>query len=345
MKVFVRVTGQEDNIGDIVLRRRLLKTAAEYGPLYVFNGDHSDAYTSGLHCSCERLFPSYSLWWSTMLEVAEREPVLLFDKPGELQNSWAFIRSQVKARVQRLRLRRRGGRAVLLGVGMRHSMPWPKRFVLRAALSDYRLIGWRDIRSHEELALGDVMPDWAFGEDVPPPPPSGQRDLLIVSMRGDRPLPSARWFELLRSYATAHHLRIEVVTQVGRDQARSGELAAQLGAMPNPWLEGDYEAQEQALRSLYRQARLVISDRMHVLIMAAVEGAVPLCLTDAPEEKIERHFRAINFPNVSFTLASNADGLLARQADRAEELGRQVAFAKGAIAQTEQRLKVVLRER
>lgn len=346
MKVFASVIGQEDNIGDIVLRRRLLKTASKYGPLYIFSGDHSSEYVRGLNCNYEENFSSPDPWWTSLLDAARREPVLLFEKPGELQSSWKSLRARLKVRVRRFRLRRNGGAAVLLGVGMKNSLPWSKRMAIRTAMSDYQLLGWRDIRSRDELGIGDVMPDWAFGEQTDGP--DRARDLMVVSMRGDRPSPGPRWFAALRTYAAARDLTIEVVTQVGRDEPRSREIAAQLGVVAQPWLRSDYARQEEALRALYRAARLVVSDRMHVLVVASVEGAVPLCLTEAPEQKIERHFRAVDFPGVSRALAAlsdaDAQAVLDRQAGRADELRAKVDAARDAIGLMEQRLDRVVSE-
>ncbi|WP_347302930.1 polysaccharide pyruvyl transferase family protein [Croceibacterium sp. TMG7-5b_MA50] len=345
MQVFARVVGQEDNIGDIVLRRQYLQTAASYGSLHLFAGEHSAAYLESLQFPDAKYYSSHRLWWSAMLSAAKQGPVLLFDKPGELQTSWRSVRSQLKSHLRRRLLTRRGGRTVLLGVGLRHSLPLLRRIALRAAFSDYLLIGWRDVRSHKELGVGQVMPDWAFAEEATNES-EGDRNLLIVSMRGDRPSPSARWFNLLGEFAQRHGLQVQVVTQVGRDETRSGEIAARLGVAPMPWMTGDYAAQERALRTLYQRARLVVSDRMHVLIVAANEGAVPLCLTDWPEEKIERHFQAIGFEDVSSVLPSTDDAaarLLDQQITRTEELSEKRAAAKGAIREMEARLQKIVR--
>jgi hypothetical protein len=333
MQVFAKVTGQEDNIGDIVLRRQFLRLAGSLGELNLLSGEHSASFVQGLGCPGAIFFSNASAWEAAMAREAAKGPIIVFDKPGELQATWSFVRSQLKARLKRFRLARSGGIAMLLGVGMRHSLPLPKRLATRMALGGYKLIGWRDVRSAQELRIGRVVPDWAFAEEVEAC--AGPRDALVLSMRGDRPAPSDRWVATIKAFALRNRLSIVVVTQVGRDQERSIELAKRFEVAPPVWITGDYGRQEVYLRSIYRSSKVVVSDRMHILIVAAIEGAVPICLTEGKEEKIERHFQAIGFSELSFDLNNMTDNdvadALSGQLGRSTELQNNIKAARGTL--------------
>ena len=50
------------------------------------------------------------------------------------------------------------------------------------------------------------------------------------------------------------------------------------------------------MRETYSETRLVIGDRLHGLIVAATEGAVPLGWVESSTGKIRRHFNAAKMP-------------------------------------------------
>ena len=70
-------------------------------------------------------------------------------------------------------------------------------------------------------------------------------------------------------------MRIRTVVQVREDEARARELAVALGGEYEMWGDTDAVEQEARLRQRYSGARLVVSDRMHVLVLAAIDGAAP----------------------------------------------------------------------
>ena len=136
------------------------------------------------------------------------------------------------------------------------------------------------------------------------------RTLLIVSMRSDRPLPSDAWFEAVRSYAESSGLEIVSIVQVERDAERSRVLAERLGGRYHPWAGGDHEGHEEALRTLYRQTSLAVSDRLHVLITATTEGAAPVAPLVDDSDKIERHFTAAGIPGVAIRTRGLSTGVI-----------------------------------
>lgn len=108
-------------------------------------------------------------------------------------------------------------------------------------------------------------------------------------------MPPPGWFTWLGQLCTTLGLRVVVVVQVEQDRERAELAARTLGAEVAPWEGTSHVAQERALRNVYGQSRLVIGDRLHGLIMAATEGAIPLGWVPSSSGKIRRHFDAVGF--------------------------------------------------
>ncbi len=100
--------------------------------------------------------------------------------------------------------------------------------------------------------------------------------------------PASAWTDAVTAIARELGLQVRVVSQVERDVDRGEELAGRLDAELHPWQGGDHLTAETDLRRMYRQARMVSSDSLHVLIFAATEGAVPLYLPNVASAKIPR---------------------------------------------------------
>jgi len=137
-----------------------------------------------------------------------------------------------------------------------------------------------------------VGADWAFaeGSDVGAWNYS-ERGLAAFVMRGDRQEPSQEWLDWARDLLSALGLSPVVVVQVESDAKRAHSLAAALGGRVLEWPEGvSHDEQEAAVRAVYRECRIVVGDRLHGLIVAATEGAVPLGWVESSRGKIAEHF-------------------------------------------------------
>lgn len=148
------------------------------------------------------------------------------------------------------------------------------------------------------------MPDWAFrhvGESCE----SNVRDRISISLRGDRVEQSEDWVRAVLALRDRTGLILHVVSQVKEDCLPAEKLAKTLGAELTVWDNGGHASQEQVVRAVYARSRLAISDRLHVLIMAATEGAAPLAHVDTPISKVSRHLDHLGFSWV----APGADGV------------------------------------
>ncbi|GAA4752133.1 hypothetical protein GCM10023199_34350 [Actinomycetospora chibensis] len=111
-------------------------------------------------------------------------------------------------------------------------------------------------------------------------------------MRGDREYPPERWFQALSDVTKRYELEPIVVVQVERDGDRASMIADRLAGGVLAW-DPIRTRHERNLRQTYREADVVITDRLHVFVLAAVEGALPLCLTSYRQRKLESVLGAV----------------------------------------------------
>ncbi len=287
-RILVSAEGQADNVGDSVLRRGLLDTLRAHGHLVVRLADSTPDYVNGLRLSADdEVITSQALWRQAVMAAARQGDVLAHNA-GEalLERGWALGYARMAPVLTLARLR--GGHALHLGYGMRApNALWGA--VVRAALAPCDLVTWRDDASRRWVGSGATAPDWAYAAGPTSPTgdapgtsvadlPSPGRDLLAVSLRGDRELPSDAWAATVRSIAADRRLTIAVAPQVGRDRARAAELATRLGGTLVDDEDWSHDAVEARVRAVYRRAAAVVSDRLHAVVMGHTEGAVPVGL-------------------------------------------------------------------
>jgi len=324
-RVFVRGTGQEDNIGDVVLRRALFDRLRQAGELHIYLADASTDFIASLELGPrDEVYRDMRTWKIALLRSLVRRSTWFVDKPGEVLLTSDIYKGQRSLLPLLIAVRLRGGRVLRLGVGQRSPNPDMTPSFRRL----YRIsnaVLWRDSQSASDFGIGNVMPDWGF-EAPRALPVETKRDLLVVSYRGDRPELSQTTLDRIRAFAVEHALEIVAVTQVQRDGDRSDELARALGGVAEPWpLDKSHAEQERDLRNIYRRTAMVLSDRLHVLIVAATEGAVPVNLVEVPDIKVARHFDVIGYRSI--TVAASGDGAGRDQQDVSVALSAQMERA------------------
>ncbi|WP_344067640.1 hypothetical protein [Microbacterium sediminicola] len=195
---------------------------------------------------------------------------------------------------------------------------------------------WRDLTSLKRVRVGDLVPDIAFGCDLRDGEPWENRRTVVVSLRGDRALPDEGWFDSVQRWAKSNAFDIVTVAQVEEDEDRASWIAERLDARHFAW-ESSPAVHEERVRELYGSARLAVSDRLHVLILAALGGAIPAELVPRPNGKVATHFSVIGFPNVS----QDSEGLSSEQVDRflsgqlmrREEVAARIRAANQQVAE------------
>lgn len=303
---FLWLLGQDDNIGDVVLRRRLLRAAHDAGTVHVYVGRASSGYveslTHDLDCT---VYTDSKEWLVAALKAASRPGFGFAFNPGEVRanktiGSWYL---KVAPLVLLAKLRRQ--KILSIGLGLfPSSATWLK--VIAGVTRRASTVAWRDTESPAAIGFGRVAPDLAFAEN-PIDIPTAERNTLAVTFRSDRTPPSDETIDAMREFASENQLDITAFVQVRHDSAATTRLAEQLGANLLEWPEDrDHWQQEVLCRELFSRSRVVVSDRLHGLIMGASEGAIPLPISNDQDSKLARHFAAIELHDMHFD-TRNAD--------------------------------------
>lgn len=294
--IHVWATGQDDNIGDSLLRRGYLNALRQLGSLNVWTGPASSGFISGLGLAKEdSRNASFAGWyWSAMQNALVRRTFVAMNA-GEVP-----VSRKGAARLAALALlasicRLRGGGGLWVGAGVPNTHPVLVLSYKAAALASV-FVRWRDQPSELHVTKRGTAPDWAFALGTPTADWAlpAERDKLAIVLRGDRPMPSAEWIGWVRDLAMEHQLRPTVIVQVKRDNERALELAEVLSADVVAWDHEDHDAQEALARDIYSKTAVAIGDRLHGLIVAATEGAIPLGWVPSSSGKIQRHFQVVD---------------------------------------------------
>ncbi|QKJ20359.1 polysaccharide pyruvyl transferase family protein [Microbacterium hominis] len=348
-RTFVSLTGPAGNLGDALIRRGGLDWSRDTSDeLVVYTGDAPDVWLRQLGVPADAIVlrsKSSVPRWLWLLATARRRPVLVFEA-GEipLDRGNGFRELVFLAETLLVRLKR--GVVVRPPRGIRAPTNPSAWLHARAArLSQIAL--WRDAASAAIVGGGRLAPDIGFAAGVRAGRVWADREELIVSLRGARPHPDEAWLEAVRAIAAAEGLRIRTVVQVREDESRARELAELLGGVFEPWGDTDPVAQEERLRERYDNARLVISDRMHVLVLGALSGAVPAELVPHPTRKIAEAFATVGLDEITVD-AGNADvdamaQFLHAQLTRSVEVRERVSAAHRQLAELETEVRAAIR--
>ncbi|UDF12451.1 hypothetical protein LH407_09815 [Antiquaquibacter oligotrophicus] len=165
------------------------------------------------------------------------------------------------------------------------------------------------------MGVGRSTPDTAFQEALQIDNDLDRRSGVIISMRAKRDFPSDAWFAAIAQVVGDR--KVITLSQVREDEDRSREIATRLSdlgadARLDPWGSRSDLEQERYVRALYGQSSLVISDRLHVLILASCAGSVPLEITEHAPSKAEEHFAAIGYTGVSLNLSQATGDAVAK---------------------------------
>ncbi|MFG6503088.1 polysaccharide pyruvyl transferase family protein [Microbacterium sp. P05] len=343
-QVFVSAVGQDTNVGDSVLRRGYLDALRQVGRLNVLLDGTSSDYRDGLGLTNDdNIFDARELWWRESAAQAESSPIVVAFNAGEMQLNRTFALSYARHARLILAARRAGGYGVHVGMGIRRSSAWGKP--IGVILRTCARVSWRDPMSREWAGVGDVAPDWAFalGEGAPSLASEGGREFLAVCLRGDRQIPDPEWVANVEKTAQELGLRPLLVVQVERDNRLAAELAAERGWLADHWYGGPHSLRERQIRALYAESGAVLSDRLHALVIAATEGAVPIAYAPSSTEKARRTLAPAGLADFyipvgakPFEVVERASGLVSR----ASEVNQLVASAKDKLARLARSLSI-----
>lgn len=296
---FEWATGQDDNIGDSLLRRpSLIDARARGSEMHVYHGHLTSTFESAFGLDEQDVsYTSFRKWFCAAIASGFRRPTLLVPNPGEMK-----VTRGGAARLAAFWVASFAPKARIIWMGAavpegRALWSLPYRAVAKRA----KIAAFRDAETVKLLGAGFASPDWAFslGSDTADWPRPESRYRLAVLLRGARPVPSDEWITWLKAIANEFGLKLTFMSQVRRDNDLADQLAERMGGESIRFPEGtDHADQEKLVRELYRETRIAVSDRLHGLIVAATEGAVPLGWIPSSNGKIARHFNAVDMPFV-----------------------------------------------
>ncbi|MDD7930680.1 hypothetical protein [Microbacterium thalli] len=269
--------------------------------------------------------------WLRRLLFGRGKRVLVFD-PGEVPLGREHLKSEIMFFAIVLGLRLRGAQVIRppRAVG---GYDLVTAFFYRASARLSNVVLWRDRPSLDRMGVGELAPDTAFAEPAVAGLPHTERRTLLVTMRGKRPLPSDAWFEGIAAFARDQNLRIVTMAQVDEDEKRCAEIAARLADAEHlPWGKRSDLEQEVAVRLLYEECAFAVSDRLHVLILAAKAGVTPVEIAPSPAAKIRTHFATVGYVDVSFdsatASANDVRAFLTAQTGRNDDLRAKLLAAQ-----------------
>ncbi|MEV5071116.1 polysaccharide pyruvyl transferase family protein [Microbacterium sp. LMI12-1-1.1] len=244
----------------------------------------------------DRVERSYSRWYWAAAGAALRGKATIALNAGEVPVSRSGALRLASLTLLGGLARIRGGRLLWLGVGIP-----PTESLLSAPYKSAARIAthvWaRDPDTQRLLVGSELVPDWAFSLGTPTDEwDASNRQLLVVSLRGDRNLPADDWLDWIRKQASDHELEIVTVSQVARDNERTAELATRLSGKLILFEGRDHAEHESVVRDVYGRSKFVVSDRLHGLIVAASEGAIPIGWVPTSKGKVRRHFDGAGMP-------------------------------------------------
>lgn len=307
VRVFAWLTGQDFNIGDSILRRPYLRALSRIGRVDLWVNDVGSDYVGGLAVPPgSRLSRSFIRWYLTILASLTRRRTVIAINAGEFRPSRSRAGLLCLLVLAGIIARARGGGLIWFGGSVLPTKSRRLRIMYVAAARCSRDVFWRDARSVGFGDRHDLMPDWAFAEGSPVTGWGAEpRRLAAFSLRGDRVMPDDAWFAWARLLITSLALEPIFIVQVVTDRDRAQEMAARLGGSVLDWEPGcSHLSQEARVRAVYRRSRIVVGDRLHALILAATEGAVPLGWAPSSTGKSQGHFDA-----VGLTFVGRCEGL------------------------------------
>lgn len=298
VKVYVSARAQEDNLGDVVLRRTLLhwldEPVAELHVLLSPSSDYNDALALPRHADG---YQRSGRWASSMLRNVLRARVVLVYAPGPqnitLRNGgWkhTLVNLAISAVV-----RLSGGSVAKVGRGYTGQSRLGVA-VERAVLKSTALATLRDQASLDLVGPGRAVlaPDLALSAVNQVDTTSARcRRRACVSFRTDAGLTVDDVRGCIVSLRNTGFEPV-LVTQVKRDNVVHARLAGELGCDLVAWEDGDgHQAQLERVLHEYSRSSVVVTNRLHSAIFAMNAGAVPVIYADGAHPKTARTLQAV----------------------------------------------------
>jgi hypothetical protein len=277
---------QEDNLGDIEIRKKLLHSIASTGiDIFVLRGDSSDSYVEAFEnaSNCRWFTSAASLQIALLVRLLSGDHLHFFIAPGPARFSSkpkAIAKSLVNLTNMAL-ARISGGTAHIVGRAYRGTGVTRLIEITSIKLATSATV--RDELSSQNVnGKAKALPDLAFFGQ---PFSGGERRYLAICVREENDIQETAFGELI-SAGRALNLVPIFVTQVKRDNPWMKRMANQYKTEIVEWTDASHQEQRNRVEAVYRGSRVVVSNRLHGLIMSAMAGAQPLPLVSRGDSKL-----------------------------------------------------------
>ncbi|MFX1757352.1 hypothetical protein [Rhodococcus sp. As11] len=285
---FMSIAAAEGNLGDIHIRREaahLLDSYAENGLAYTGKMSKSYVQATGLSERWRSTSSAFTFVTKLVIEGIRGRAIIVM-APGPAPLSAGIISSSKRMVIALLfsLLVLLGNKLVVLGRALRgEAGPALRAERLMESVAEIYLT--RDETSINLLAGKAISaPDLAFRDYRSPE--VRDRKLFVISLRHDRSVSAAAVGGLIEA-ARALDLEPVFVVQVREDQEINCSLAEKFGIRCEGWGERvSHIEQEKLVMRLYSDCSVVVSDRLHVLLLGARKGAIPVIVDIPQEEKL-----------------------------------------------------------
>lgn len=297
--LLVVLTGAYGNIGDAVIRRRVFEWIRDLGEIHAYVGNADSGWIEQLSFGeSDQIYSAQRKVEWLRIAVGRRKPAGVVFDPGEVPLDKSALIPEIVYLLLAAVIRLRGGVVIRppRGIGKTHPATVA---VHRLSSSISNITLWRNEKSLKIVGVGQPSPDTAFQEPRLWEASWKDRLILGISMRGKRPYPSSSWFLAVKNLADEMGLQIVVFSQVREDESCTKRIAETLGAQSLLWGDASDTEHEDRLKSFYQTVRVVVSDRLHVLVLGLLAGAVPIEFADTPADKVSIHFSQIGVEGVS----------------------------------------------
>lgn len=288
--VFYSVSAQEDNLGDIAIRLRMLDWLKESADsVIVYAGPMSEEYLQSF--GFEETIDVVRSKSQVMFKLCRnlfRSRIFLVLPPGP--SSFGGLRNSLRSLstvAATLVLRASGGGVIQVGTAYRGGGPLSRRLqVFKTSL--FQLCVVRDtnsIASHRSINAPDLaFQDWESTEKL-------ERKRLTVSLRSDYEV-DEKVLQQFKTIAADNGWTLTFVSQVRRDDIKHRELALKYSADVVSW-EGSHGAQFNRVKTVYAESVAMLSDRLHGLIFSSNMGALPIALVHPGNDKLTSTFQSV----------------------------------------------------
>ncbi|AHK17387.1 polysaccharide pyruvyl transferase family protein [Thalassolituus oleivorans] len=289
-KIFFQVKTQYHNLGDALINQELVNLLVKQGDLSICIAGVPQSFRDKIDLSGGRTYNSFLIFLFVMIStvIFKRCEVQLFMNPGGEGGELGFkgyAKKLIGLAYYKI-ISLMNVKIVRIGVSYGTMDSWYIRY-LRSLSKIIKHHYVRDSYSYRLLEkysidVTGILPDLAFNkENITVKNRIGYESLassIVISIRPTEILETEKLVELLKKMTNG--FEVVIAFQVETDRNFSQLLAKKMNCKFI-----DVSDSFESAGDLYSKTKYVISNRLHVLLLAASVGSIPIALTNIRENR------------------------------------------------------------